>query len=231
MASDHMHVPAGLRARYLRRQLPWLVIAVVLTTVLVVLAWLASVVSEGRIPMMDLLSDPAEVEQIPWYTGAVSDLNLFVWAAAAAMYLIAAIGLRQRNRSLAHVLLWLGLFTVVLTLDDRFLLHEIVVPWLFGLSEIVVFGTYAVVMVAILLVFWRVLIAQPELSILVLGLLGLGVSVLLDVFGADADLRRVLEEAAKLLGTLGWALFPAAIVIRYLSAWSPQADQPGRSQE
>ena len=207
MAPDHPRRPAGLRTRDLRAQLPWLGIAVVLTSVLVGMAWLASVVSEGRIPMMDLLSDPAEVEKIPWFTGAVSDLNLFVWAAGAALYLVAALGLRYRNRSLAHVVMWLGLFTVVLTLDDRFLLHEIVLPWLFGLPEIVVFAAYAVGAVVIVVTFRRVLVVQPELSILVLGLLGLGVSVFLDVFGPDADLRRVVEESAKLVGALGWALF------------------------
>ena len=88
------------------------------------LALLADPVSEGRIGPMDLLSDPAEATGIPWCIGAVSDLNLFVWAAGAAIYLLAAAGLPRLSGALA----WLGALTVVFTVDDRFLLHEIVYP-------------------------------------------------------------------------------------------------------
>lgn len=92
------------------------------------LALLADPVSEGRIGPMDLLSDPAEATGIPWCIGAVSDLNLFVWAAGAAIYLLAAAGLRQAQPRLSGALAWLGALTVVFTVDDRFLLHEIVYP-------------------------------------------------------------------------------------------------------
>lgn len=230
MASFLQHTPRGLRGHSLRRQLPWASGAVALTITLIGLALLAEVISEGSVPSMDLLSDPAEVTGIPWYVGAVSDLNLFVWAAGVAVYLVAALGLRRTGPRLAAALGWLGAVTVVFLADDRFLLHEIVYPWLFGLPETVTYLIYAAVLGLLLLWYRRVLLAQPEAGLLLLALLALAASVVLDVLGWDSDTRRVAEEAAKLLGATAWTLFPAAIIVRHLhGAGSAQDASPSAS--
>lgn len=213
----------GLQRSHVRSQLPWLLAVVVLGLGIASLAPLASFVSEGRIAVMDLMSDPAEVVQIPWYVGGVSDLNLFVWAAGCAVYLIAAIGLHRHDRVLTTALVWLGAITLVFTLDDRFLLHEIVYPWILGLPQVGAFAIYAAWLAVVLLFYRRVLLSQPEVILLITGLLGLGVSVLLDLVGWDSTLRRFAEETAKLLGALAWAMFPAAIIVRHLVAGTTPA--------
>lgn len=215
-------VPSGLRPAAVRRQLSWLLTAAALTLVLVAPAPLFAIASDGRIPVMDLMSDPAEVEPFPWYVGAVSDLNLFVWAAATAMYLLAAFGLRRAEPGLAATMAALSALTVVFALDDRFLLHEIVYPWLFGVPELVTFGVYAAFLAVILVVYRRVLLAQPEVVILLLGLVGLGLSLLLDAVGWDSTLRRAAEETAKMLGAIAWMIFPAAILLRRLDPDRPR---------
>lgn len=216
MSSPRWNLPSGLRGADLRRQLPWLLLAGAIAVGLTGLALLADLASEGRIRPMDLLSDPAEVTGIPWYIGAVSDLNLFVWASGAALYLLAALGLRQVQPRLSAALAWLGALTVLFTADDRFLLHEVVYPWVFGLPESIAFALYAAVLGLLLVWHRRTLLSQPEAGLLVLALIGLGTSVALDVLGWDSTTRQVAEEAAKLLGTAAWSLFPAAIVVRNL---------------
>lgn len=203
------------------RPWPWLLVAVLGTVALTGLALLATVVSDGDIAPMDLFSDPAEVTGIPWYVGAVSDLTLFVWAAGAATFLLGALGLRRGDPPLASALMWLGTLTVLLVADDRFLLHEIVYPWLLGAPQALTFAVYAALLAIILVRYSGVLLRQPEVSVLVLGVLGLGLSVGLDVAGWDSTARRVAEEAAKLLGALAWGLFPAAVVVRHLRATTP----------
>lgn len=217
MISPRTTRPPGLRRASFRRQIPWFVFAVVVAAGLVGLAALAGLVSEGGIDPMDLLADPAEVTGIPWYIGAVSDLNLFVWAAGAALFFLAALGLRRIDARLAAALALLGAMTMVLVMDDRFLLHEIVFPWLFGISEEVTYAVYAVVLALIVLSFLRVLLRQPELTVLVLALVAFAASVALDVFGGDSTARRMVEEGAKLLGTAAWAAFPGAIILRHLA--------------
>ena len=67
----------------------------------------------------------------------------------------------------------------------------------------------------------RTLLDQAEAGLLLLGLLGRGASVALDLAGWDLRTRRVAEVSAKLLGAAAWSLFPAAIVVRHLN----KADQ------
>ena len=224
MSALRWHLPSGLRRANVRRQLPWLLLASAVAIGLTSTAVLAGLASGGRIAPMDLLSDPAEVADIPWYIGSVSDLNLFVWAAGAGIYLLAALGLRQAQPRLSAGLAWLGAFTVLFVADDRFLLHEIVYPWLFGLRQSVALALYALVLGLLLVWHRQTLLTQPEAGLLVLALLALGSSVAVDVLGWDSTARRVAEEAAKLLGATAWSLFPAAIVVRNLRT----VDDPGR---
>jgi hypothetical protein len=113
----------------------------------------------------------------------VADLNLFVWAAGAAVYLLGALVLRHIDPRLSRAMAWLGAFTVVLTLDDRFLLHEVVLPYLPGLPEIVTYAAYGLVTAWLLAAYRDVLLRQPETVTLLLAVAALGVSVGLDVLG------------------------------------------------
>lgn len=208
--------------------MPWVLLACVITVGLAGLAPLATLASDGRIAVMDLMSDPAEVTGIPWYIGAVTDLNLFVWAAGAAIFLLGAVGLRRIDAHLAMALAWLGAFTALMTMGDRFLFHEIIVPWLFGLPQLATFALYALILALILARYWRVLLRQPEVSILLLAFFGLGASLALDTIGWDATWRRVAEETAKMLGAAALALFPAAVIVRHLSRVPADRDETAR---
>ncbi|MCF6743470.1 hypothetical protein E9529_04120 [Blastococcus sp. KM273128] len=86
--ADDDRVPGGAGAR----QRGWLVGAMASGLVLAGLAPLAVLVSGGSVAAMDLMSDPVEVTGIPWFVGGVASLNQFVWAAGAAVFLLAAVG-------------------------------------------------------------------------------------------------------------------------------------------
>ncbi|MCF6506642.1 hypothetical protein E9549_04365 [Blastococcus sp. MG754426] len=204
----------GAAAR-IRRQRGWLIAAVASGLAAAALAPLAALVSGGSIAAMDLMSDPVEVTGIPWFVGGVASLNLFVWAAAAAVILLAAVGLRHVDARLSAALAGWGLLTAVLTLDDRFLLHEVVLPYL-GVPEVLVYLLYVVVVLALLAGFRSELAGQPEVVLLLLGLGALAASVGLDVTGWDSTVRRVAEETAKMIGATALLCFPSAIVVRHL---------------
>lgn len=178
--------------------------------------------ASGRIAVMDLMSDPAEVTGMPWYLGAASSVNLLVWSAGAALYLVAGMGLRRHDARLATALTALGVLTLVFSIDDALLLHEIAMPRLLGLPQIVTLAVYGIAMLAILLVYRAELMRLPEVDLLVVAALALGGSVLLDVLGWDTVVRRVAEEVLKLLGATVWAALPASVIVRRLA--SPGAD-------
>lgn len=204
------------------RTVPWLLAAAAVTAVVTALALLVAPASRGRIEVMDLMSDPAEVLGSPWYVGAVSDLNLMVWAAGVALFVVAALGLARSARRLAVALAWLGALTAAVTVDDRFVLHEIVLPHVTGLPQIAFHAAYAVAAAAVLLRYGRVLLAEPERVLLVVGACALALSIGLDVLGWDTTWRRVAEESAKLLGALLWTFFPASIIVRRLAWGAPR---------
>lgn len=221
--------PHGLSPAGIGSQLAPLLVAVMLTAAVTAGAITVSIASDG-IQMIDLLSDPAELTGIPWYLGAVSNINLLIWAAGAALYLVAGIGLRPRNRRLGTALAAIGVLTIVLALDDLLLLHEIVIPWVVGLPQNATFAAYAGVFAVIVVRYRHEILALPEVSVFAVAALALAASVALDVLGWDTDARRVAEEVCKLLGVTAWSVFPAAVTIRRLATSAPP-DKPARDMQ
>lgn len=83
-------------------------------------------------------------------------------------------GLWERDRPLAVTLAVWSELTVLLTRDDRFLLHEGVAPELVGVTEVATYAFYA--------------------GLMLFSLGDMALSVALDVAGWDSTVRRVTEE-------------------------------------
>lgn len=115
----------GLAAsrRYVR-QTPGTVYAIAL---LVPALAMAAAMWAGLAPT-EMLRDPIMVaggEQSEFYLGLFSNLGVVLWTAAAAICLFAASELSGvPNRKARQFLLYAGLFTLLLMLDDLFMLHE-----------------------------------------------------------------------------------------------------------
>lgn len=94
------------------------------------IAVFAAVVWSTGIPDAVLLRDPAAVANAPFYIGIGSNLGLGVWAAAAALVFFAAamIGPDPARREERKFLLWSGLLTVGLLIDDTMMIHDQIYP-------------------------------------------------------------------------------------------------------
>lgn len=191
----------------------WLVAAFAVAALLLALGPLASALTRGRVPATALTSDPADVTGAPWYVGGVSDLTLFVWAAAATAFLIGALGMWGSARRTAVAFGWFGSLTLVTLLDDRFLLHEKVIPEKFGVPELAVLVTYGGVLGWLLVTFGADLLRRAERDILVVAVVALSVWLTLDLLDASSLSLRLSREAAKMLGAVCWASYPMAVVV------------------
>lgn len=196
---------------------PWtaLLVVTLLGLALGGLAPLGHLATDGGITAMELLSDPAELPEVGWYSGGVASLNMFLWAGAIALFLTGAAGLWRRDRRLAVVLGLLGLLSGAILLDDRFLLHELVLPH-FGVPEIVTYAAYGLAGLALVAIGWRTLLRHQESWLLAWALLWMALSVLLDLSGIDSNTRRVAEEVAKMVGATALVAFPALLLTRRL---------------
>lgn len=152
-----------------------------------------------RIPSTGhLLRDTTAVLEQPWWIGSVSRAINLLWAATAAVNILASRLVPPAHR---RPQLCLGLLIGVLAVDDSLLLHDAALTAQ-GVPEGAILACYAVAG-TLLAWAWRPLLRTPSGLAFFGGVTMLGASVALDVVFSNA---YVLEDGTKLLGVLAWLL-------------------------
>ncbi|MCP3952590.1 MAG: hypothetical protein GY697_10305, partial [Desulfobacterales bacterium] len=108
----------------------------------------------------------------------------------------------------AAFLLYSGLVTTILLLDDFFLLHEELFPLYLGMSEKIFYVGYAGLILYGMVKFKRCTL-KTEYVLLLIALLFFGLSVVTDSFQHHlevfaGDWRILFEDGFKLLGIVSW---------------------------
>jgi hypothetical protein len=178
----------------------------------------------------EMLRDPimaAGGEQSEFYLGLFSNLGVVLWTAAAAICLFAASELASAPDGEArHFLLYAGFFTLLLMLDDLFMLHE-------NYADDVIYIIYGAGFLYYVARFSR-LILRLDVVLFALAIPLFGNAVLLDLapwrllpgegievpqavasspLERDAvrhfgrELRYLLEDGFKFIGICCWAAF------------------------
>jgi hypothetical protein len=151
--------------------------------------------------------------RLPFYAGAISQLNIMVWASAGSLALLAAYMEPVRRQ-------WFSLFGALLFLfaaDDSLMLHESgprrVIP------ELAFYAVYAVLALILLvgLSQWR--FDEGTFAFLLGGAL-LATSVIVDQTLAH---QYIWEDAPKLLGALLWLVVPLLALIQQRT---PRVEEP-----
>ena len=226
----HVMIPRfsdGLAAcRTYVRQTPGTVYALAL---LVPALAMAAAIWAGLAPT-EILRDPIMVaggEPSEFYLGLFSNLGVVLWTAAAAICLFAASELSGApNRQARQFLLYAGLFTLLLMLDDLFMLHE-------NYAEDIVYIFYGMGLLYYVVRFFG-LILRLDVVLFALTIPLFGNAVLLDLApwrllpgqGIEVpeaiasspierdelrhlgrELRYLLEDGFKFIGICCWAVF------------------------
>ena len=167
------------------------------------------------IPFADFSRDPLAVAEngmgVSWYYGALSNLGVLVWTAAAAMSWL--MGLASAARDRTYWWLAAGL-SGVLTVDDLFQLHDRVVPQLTGSRDDWLIAGHAL-LAGIFMIVCRDHIRRSPYGIALWATFWLALSVLEDVLGllADSaggnDAAYVVEDGSKFVGAVLWASYLA----------------------
>lgn len=174
---------------------------VCLVVAIVLLAAYAAARSAG-LPLARLTRDPGSLARLPWHAGALSQLTVLLWASATTSLLLAA---RLASGTRRRAALLLGLFALVLALDDALQLHEGAAGVLPG-SDLTVVAVYALVAPAALLLVARSAGAEVVVPLLAVACLAVSAAVdVLELGGAAAeDVPKTF--AAALLALSGWRL-------------------------
>ncbi|MEM6727792.1 MAG: hypothetical protein AAF618_04770 [Pseudomonadota bacterium] len=156
--------------------------------------------SFAGIEVRQLVRDPAAEFGIPFWGSAFSTIGLIVLGAASALFASAIKGAPVRLRAL----LWCGaILMLLLTLDDAFLIHELVGPEILGVPESLFYATYAGLG---LVIYGQVRRLKEPALLAATHVAGgfLAFSVSLDVFRVGGPFRYWLEDFTKLSGYVGF---------------------------
>lgn len=169
------------------------------------------------IPTTFLTGDPAAITDEAFYLGAVTMLRTATLAGAAAVCLVAARIIRGGDRALGEFLGVLGLFAVVLVLDDQFQGHEAVLNGILGVPEPLTFAVYGAVALAGTVRHRRTVRRLPEAPVLIAAFALLAVAAGADTF-RNAVLSSFVEASAELAGILCLAFFGLRVSVTALRA-------------
>jgi hypothetical protein len=158
----------------------------------------------------DLFRDPAHELGVLW--GIFSYFGILMWAAATACCAVAWVFLTRTSRShpLRPWFLASALLSGALTIDDTFLIHELVLPEYVGIPEVLVLLGYTAAIGWYLIRFRRELLTRADSAVFLASVLLLGSSVAVDVaipmVGSFAY-ANTIEDLPKLLGITAWLYF------------------------
>ncbi len=180
----------------------------------VVAAFLAVLTAHrAGIPAFDLLRDPPAQFGFPVYGGVVSNVGVSVLTLAAGIAGFgAAIGRRDRGRLGIAALL-----SVLLAIDDQYMLHERVGPHLLGLPEILFYLVYALLACLIAYSIGEGLRTMRHALLLIAGA-ALAFSIAVDQVLPMNIYTVLAEDLAKLGGLVLWLVYwitEAARAIRF----------------
>lgn len=178
------------------------------------------------IPVSDLLRDTSATLDGDPYVGLFSTLGIAMWAATASVCLL---GLAAKPSSgLRALLLAGGVTSLILGVDDAFLLHETLKRHP-GIPSPVTIGLYGAVALVLFGRAWRHLISRKDLAVFLAAILAFATSLALDL-GGEADLptppySAVIEDLAKFMGIVTWLAFFANVSRKAIANVSVPQDE------
>lgn len=166
------------------------------------------------VPLETFTRDPAAIAGINPFTGIVSNIGILLWCIGASISLFSFFnitkGQNNKTNDYTFFLLFFGLTTLVLLLDDLLLFHELIAPTILNISEKYIYACYGTV-VLFGMVRFRKVIFQTEWIILGLAFIFFALSIAIDLSEIrlllSSSSLTFLEDSFKLLGIASWAAY------------------------
>jgi hypothetical protein len=152
------------------------------------------------IPYENLVRDPNAIANLPKYIGFISQFGIFLWFASVGICFMGYFLIRgiESVNIKSKYLLYFGIFSLMLGLDDAYMLHEELAHR--GLYEEMFFGVYAVMLLVFILKFLK-LFFQTHFILLILSGFCLASSIAVDKYDHTLFL---LDDSFKVSGIVFW---------------------------
>ncbi len=176
----------------------------------VLILFIALLVSEKfGFPISLLTKDPLSFTTLHPLTGAISNIGILLWAFSFAIgcFSFALLKALGSKREVIGFILYGVMISAIFMFDDLFMVHEWLVPKLFGLDEKVVMALYAFILCCYVAIY-RKRILSHDITFLFVFFGGLGTSVLIDaVPDTYFSHHYILEDGAKFVGIVSWLAY------------------------
>ncbi|MCP5007259.1 MAG: hypothetical protein GY941_25465 [Planctomycetes bacterium] len=164
------------------------------------------------VPLSKLTKDPLVVTDGNFYIGALSNFGILLWSAATAICFFGAFLLSygKRDHPFKLFLILSGTLTLIVALDDTFLIHEEALPLYFHVPQKLVMAGYVVVGIGYLVYsFKRILLTDYILLILACSFLGISMAMdqVMDQFPHSSNLETFIEDSIKFFGIVFWVAY------------------------
>lgn len=160
-----------------------------------------------NIPVAKFTRDPTAILGGHPFTGVISSIGILFWCSTLAICFFSAAIHRKNGGAIAsRFLIFSGLLTLLLLLDDLFMFHEVIFPRYFHISEKAVYLGYFVLTSMYFLKFKGV-IAKTEYTLLLISYVFFALSMGSDIFLPQKGLEFIVEDGFKLFGIVTWFIF------------------------
>lgn len=158
------------------------------------------------------------------FLGIVSQVGVLFWCITASLCIFCSRIISQKNylaNSWTDFLRFFGFLTLILLLDDLFLLHESVIPELFKIPEKITYLGYMSLCIWGLIKF-RQVILKTEWIILLLSFFWFFCSIITDslpFLRSFYYIQYLLEDGFKLLGIVSWFYYFLRVCLQSLKTY------------
>lgn len=181
---------------------------------LLMLLLLATAWLQSEVQLSLLFRDTFAVASVPIYYGLFSNIGICLWVATGAILLFSAAILANADKlcKYCNFFLSFGSLTLLLAIDDFFMLHEKVFPRFLQVSEKITFIAYGIIILYCILKF-RNIILHNHFQIFIIAILFLSFSIAVDLLlSSDSFLFKVddtyfFEDSLKLIGIISWCFY------------------------
>ncbi|MBD2693782.1 hypothetical protein [Anabaena catenula] len=182
-----------------------LLILIILATVIPFTLFITIGMLATNLSATTFVRDPLATAKLPGYIGLFSNVGILAWCSCVTVCFGTCLILKKKAtfRKYADFLLWSGILTLVLMIDDLFMLHETLYDS-FRIHEYSIYIIYLIMTVRIIIKCSR-LIEKTEFIILSAAILFFGLSLFADTFFGDKLIS--VEDSFKFLGIICWATY------------------------
>ncbi|CAN5542053.1 hypothetical protein BH11BAC2_BH11BAC2_26710 [soil metagenome] len=185
---------------------PVMLISWLITLLLLLMAIFAC--TEKGIPLDYLTKDPTAIMNAPFYLGFFSNFGIVIWSCSAMICFLVAYRIKNNEylEEEFYFILFSGLITLLMTLDDLYLLHETVFPFYLHIPENAVLLTYFNIYLLFFLRYKNRLLNSDFIA-LGLAFFFLGMSTLIKLFPMPIPQDTFMKDAFKLFGSVSWLIY------------------------